>query len=121
MKPLQLSELSDKISIVIGRRRWIDPDNIKKLELLTKKRVVVTRKGDEERLLAALYDSRRRFLGIGILQEVDYLRKTVKVVTPVSKEVSVLALGKVKLDKNLKEISLAEENDVDFASFKKLF
>lgn len=121
MKPLQLSELSDKISIVIGRRRWIDPDNIRKLEQLTKKRVVVTRKGEEERLLAALYDSGRRFLGIGILQEVDYLRQTIKVVTPVSKEVSVLSLGKVKLDKNLKEISLVEENDVNFASFKKLF
>jgi polynucleotide 5'-hydroxyl-kinase GRC3/NOL9 len=121
MKPLQLSESSDKISIVIGRRRWIDPDNIKKLEQSTKKRVVVTRKGEEERLLAALYDSGRRFLGIGILQEVDYARKTVKVVTSVSKEVSVLALGKVKLDKNLREISLVEENNVDFASFKKLF
>ncbi|MGA3190950.1 MAG: Clp1/GlmU family protein [Candidatus Bathyarchaeia archaeon] len=121
MKPLQLSVLSDKISIVIGRRRWIDSDKINKVEQLTKKRVIVTRKGEEEGLLAALYDDGRRFLGIGILQEVDYLRKTVKVVTPVSEEVSILALGKVKLDRNMKEISLTEENNVDFASFKKLF
>jgi hypothetical protein len=45
-----------------------------------------------------------------------------KVITPVSEEASILALGKVKLDKNMKEISLtAEENNLDFASFKKLF
>ncbi|MGD0495662.1 MAG: Clp1/GlmU family protein [Candidatus Bathyarchaeia archaeon] len=122
MKPLQLSELSDRISIVIGRRRWISSDNIKKVEQATKKRVVVTRKGEEERLLAALYDDKRRFLGIGILQEVDYLRKALKVITPVSEEASILVLGKVKLDKNMKEISLtAEENNLDFSSFKKLF
>jgi len=122
MKPLQVSELGDRISIVIGRRRWISSDNIKKVEQATKKRVVVTRKGEEERLLAALYDDHRSFLGIGILQEVDYLRKTLKVITPVSEEAAILALGKVKLDKNMKEISLtAEENNLDFASFKKLF
>ena len=88
---------------------------------MKKKWVIVSRKGEEEGLLAALYDGGRRFLGIGILQEVDYLRKTLKVVTPVSEEVSILALGKVKLDRNMKEISLTEENNVDFASFKKLF
>jgi len=122
MKPLQLSELSDRISIVIGRRRWISSENIKKVEQATKKRVVVTRKGEEERLLAALYDDRRSFLGIGILQEVDYLRGTLKVMTPVCEEASILALGKVKLDKNMKEISMtAEEDNLDFASFKKLF
>jgi polynucleotide 5'-hydroxyl-kinase GRC3/NOL9 len=122
MKPLQLSDLGDRISIVIGRRRWISPGNIKKVEESIKKRVVLTRKGEEERLLAALYDGHRRFLGIGILQEVDYLRKALKVITPVSEEASILALGKVKLDKNMKEISLTdEENNFDFASFKKLF
>lgn len=121
MKPLQLSETSDKISIIIGRRRWISSDNIKKLEESTKKRVVVTRKGEEEGLLAALYDGERKFLGIGVLQEIDYLRKTAKVTTPVSKEASILALGKVKLDKNMKEIPLTDENNMNFASFKKLF
>jgi polynucleotide 5'-hydroxyl-kinase GRC3/NOL9 len=121
MKPLHMSELSDRISIIIGRRRWINSDNIKKVEEATKKRVTVTRKGDEEGLLAALYNRERKFLGIGILQEIDYIRKSVKVFTPVSEEASILALGKVKLDKNMKEIPLIEENNVDFASFKKLF
>jgi len=122
MKPLHLSELSDRICVVIGRRRWIDSENIKKVEEFTKKKVIVTRKGEEEGLLAALHDAERRFLGIGVLQEVDYLRKTLKICTPVSAEISMLVLGRIKLDRNMKEIpAIVEESPVDFASFKKLF
>jgi polynucleotide 5'-kinase involved in rRNA processing len=69
-----------------------------------------------------VYDSKRKFLGVGVLQEIDYLRKSVKISTPVSKDICVLTLGKVKLDKNMKEIAtIDEENQIDFASFKKLF
>jgi polynucleotide 5'-hydroxyl-kinase GRC3/NOL9 len=122
MKPLHISELGDKLCVVIGRRRWIDADNIKKLEEYTKKKVVVSRKGEEEGLLAGMYDSNRKFLGVGVLQEIDYLRKTVKISTPVSGDICVLALGKVKLDKNMKEVPTTEhESQLDFASFKKLF
>ena len=120
MKPLHLSELSDKVCVVIGRRRWIDEDNIKKVEDSTKKKVLVARKGEEEGLLAGMYDSNRKFLGVGVLQEVDYLRKTLKISTPVSSDICVLAFGKVKLDKNMKEIAVTEDN-IDLASFRKLF
>jgi polynucleotide 5'-kinase involved in rRNA processing len=122
MKPLQLSELSDRVCVIIGRRRWINPENIQKVEEYTKKKVVVARKGEEEGLLAGMYDSSRKFLGVGVLQEIDYLRKTVKISTPVSEDICVLALGKFKLDKNMKEIpTTEEESEIDFASFKKLF
>jgi polynucleotide 5'-hydroxyl-kinase GRC3/NOL9 len=122
MKPLHVSEIGDRICVVIGKRRWINSDNIKKVEEATRKKVMVTRKGEEEGLLAAMYDADRKFLGIGVLQEIDYLRKTLKLSTPVTAEISVLTLGKVKLDKNMKEIPVAtEENHVDFDSFKKLF
>jgi polynucleotide 5'-hydroxyl-kinase GRC3/NOL9 len=121
MKPLQMTEFSGKLDVIIGRRRWINSDNIKKVEEFVKKKVIVTRKGDEEGLFAAMYNAKRKFLGVGIVQEIDYVRRTVKVCTPVSDEVAVLALGKVKLDKNMKEIPMVEENHIDFASFKQLF
>jgi polynucleotide 5'-hydroxyl-kinase GRC3/NOL9 len=120
MKPLQMAEFSGRLGVIIGRRRWISSDNIEKVEEFTKKKVTVTRKGDEEGLLAAMYNDKRKFLGIGVVQEIDYVRRTVKVCTPVSDEVAVLALGKVKLDKNMKEIPVVEENHMDFASFKQL-
>ncbi len=122
MKPLHISELADRVCIVIGRRRWIDPENIKKAEESMEKKVVVTRKGEEEGLLVGLYNAERKFLGIGVLQEIDYLRNTVKICAPVTEEISSLALGKVKLDKNMKEIpSIPGENNLDFPGFRKLF
>lgn len=122
-KPLHFAELEDRICIVIGKRRWISADNIKKVEEYAKKRVIVVRKGDEEEgLLIALHDANRKFLGIGVLQEIDYLRKTIKIFTPISGEISRITLGKVKLDKNFKEIqAFVEENQSGFTEFRKLF
>jgi len=122
MKPLHIAEQSDKVCMIIGRRRWINSENIKKVEEYTKKKVIVTRKGEEEGVLLGLFDSNRKFLGVGVLQEIDYLRKTVKISTPVSENVSVLDLGRVKLDKNLKEVPMTEEGDqIDISSLKELF
>lgn len=121
MKPFSLLELQDKVNVIIGKNRWIDAENVKKVEEFTKKKLVIIRKGEEEGLLTALYSSDRRFLGIGVLQEIDYLRRTLKILTPVSAEISIVTMGKVKLDKNLKEIlTFAEENQVDLKSFKEL-
>lgn len=112
MKPLHFAELQDKICIVIGRRRWINPDNIKKVEEITKKKAVVVRKGEEEGLLLALYDAERKFLGIGSLREIGYKRKVMKVYTPVSDKISIITMGRVKLDENLKETPIfTEENE----------
>ncbi len=117
MKPLHLAELQDKICIVTGRRRWISPDNIKKVEGITRKRVVVVRKGEEEGLLVALYDAEKKFLGIGCIREIDYRRKVVKIYTPVSDKISIVAVGRVRLDEKLKETPISsEENKLDFTS-----
>ncbi len=50
------------------------------------------------------YGSQRRFLGIGVLCGIDFARKTLKVFTPVSAEPSCIVLGKIRLDRNQKEI-----------------
>jgi polynucleotide 5'-hydroxyl-kinase GRC3/NOL9 len=104
MEPLHLAEFPDKICIVIGKGRWIHPENIRKVEEFTGKKVAIVWKTEEKGLLTALYDNERKFLGIGVLQEIHYGRKTVKIYTSVSKGISIVAIGKVKLDKNLKEI-----------------
>lgn len=122
MKPLNIAESEDKIVILIGRKRWIDAEKLLKAEENAKKKIVIARKGDEEGLLTGLYDANGKFLGIGILQELDYTRKTLKILTPVKEEISTAALGKVKLDKNLKEIPLwEEENQSEFSMAKELF
>lgn len=120
MKPLHFVELKDKISVIIGKSRWIDAENIKKVEEFTKKKVVIIRKGEEQGILVAVHDAKRKFLGIGILQEIDYLRKTLKVSTPVASEIGIVVMGKVRVDRALKEIpSFSEEHD--FSSLRRLF
>ena len=121
MKPLQFMEQSDRISIIIGKRRWINAENLKRIEEETKKKVVIFRKGEEEGLLTALYNGDGRFLGIGVIQEIEYLRRTLKILTPVSQDVATAVIGKVKLDKNMKEIPFfGEENQSEFKAFSKL-
>jgi len=109
MKPLHLAEYQDKISIVVGKSRWISSESLSKIEEFTGKKAVVVRKGDEEGLLMALYNGKREFLGIGILQELDFRRKIMKILTPVSQGISIASIGKIRLDKNFKEIPLSTE------------
>lgn len=104
MKPIHIAELKEKIYVVIGKGRLIDPERISKTEEILGKKVVVTWKGEEEGLLTALYNDERKFLGIGVLREVDYGRRVVKIYTPVSSGISAIAIGKVRLDRNLREI-----------------
>jgi len=71
--------------------------------------VTPIRRGEEEGLLLGLYDSQRKFLGIGILRGVDYVRKTLKFLTSISEKPSSITLGRVRLDKNFKEIPIPLE------------
>ncbi|MCS7125253.1 MAG: Clp1/GlmU family protein [Candidatus Bathyarchaeota archaeon] len=107
IKPLHIAELKNKIFVVIGKGRWINPEKIKETEETLGKKVEVLWKGGEEGLLTALYSDEKKFLGIGVLREIDYTRKVMKIFTPVSSGVSTVVIGKVRLDKNLREIPLA--------------
>ncbi len=90
---------------------WANVQQTKKVEEVVRKKVVLVRGGEGEGLLLGLCDSQRKFLGIGVLREIDYSRRTLKIFTPVSERISNIILGKVKLDKNLREISASiEEN-----------
>jgi polynucleotide 5'-hydroxyl-kinase GRC3/NOL9 len=111
LKPLHFAELKDRVCIVIGRGYWVSEEKLRKLEETVGKKITVFRKGDEEGLLVALYNNDRKFLGIGILREIDYSRKTLKIFTPVSDRIFIVTLGRIKLDKNLKESVAFAEKD----------
>lgn len=82
---------------------WVKIENFEQAGL--GKNAMVKPNGNEKGLLVALYDGEKRFLGIGIIREINYTRKIMKVFTPVSNGISTVMLGKVRLDKNLKEIA----------------
>jgi polynucleotide 5'-hydroxyl-kinase GRC3/NOL9 len=104
----------------LGYIKYLTDTKVKSLPLkqliIEEQNVVPIRQAEEEGLLLGLYDSQRKFLGIGILREVDYVRKTLKVLTSVSAKPSRIILGKVRLDKNLKEIPFSLEETYDIAS-----
>ena len=57
--------------------------------------------------LLGLHDAHGKFLGIGVLMEVDCERKTLKVRTAVSAEPALAVLGRVRVDERLHEVPSA--------------
>ncbi len=107
-KPIYSEETSAAIFVVLHRSKAVTEEQIKDAEECFGKRVKVIREGDEEGLLVGLKDEENNFLGIGILQGVDYKRRVLKIYTSaVSEKVSMLCFGQIKLDKNCREIGLS--------------
>ncbi|MGO8807335.1 MAG: Clp1/GlmU family protein [Candidatus Bathyarchaeia archaeon] len=58
----------------------------------------------EKGLLLGLYGSGNKFLGIGVLREINQLRRALKVQTAISEKPKRIVIGKVCLDEKLREI-----------------
>lgn len=106
--PIYCEETSENIFIALGEDQWADEEIAKALENILKKRVKIAWEGDEEGLIVALHDKSGNFLGIGVLQEIDYERKVLKVYTRVKAGVASIHVGQVKLDKTGKELGQSE-------------
>ena len=104
--PLHCEETSGAILLVLGTQQWVHRDRIKAIEEHFKKKVRVMREGDEEGLLVSLHNDAANFLGIGILNGIDYERKTMKVYTPAKGKISAVSMGQIKLDKKCGELGI---------------
>jgi len=113
-RPVYSEESVDAILVVLKSSEVITEKEVKDAEEHFVKRVKVMREGDEGGLLVGLKDEEDNFLGIGILREVDYKRKVLKVYTPVSKKPYILCFGQIKLNKNFREIGLSTVYSVTF-------
>ena len=106
VKPWYCEETQKTILIVLGRGKWVAEENIRKLEENIKKRIKIFREGEETGLLVSLKDINGKFLGIGVLQGIDYKRRAIKIYTPVKEGIHTVHIGQVKLDKEGKEIGI---------------
>jgi len=106
--PLYCEEMPSFVFIALDKDQWVDEELAKDLELKLSKKVRVVREGDEEGLLVALHDVNENFLGIGVLEGIDYERRIARVCTPVREGVASLDLGRVKLDGKGREIGLSD-------------
>jgi len=108
VNPLYSEETPNLIVIVTGKDHRIDEEQISNLEEELGKKVRMIREGEEQGLLVGLQDEEEKFLGIGILNRIDYPRRLLQVYTPVTANISSIHLGQVKLDKQGKEIGLSK-------------
>ncbi|MCX8153133.1 MAG: Clp1/GlmU family protein [Candidatus Bathyarchaeota archaeon] len=61
-------------------------------------------------LLLGLYGTHRKFLGIGVLQNIDQKRRTLKILTSVSATPVSVVFGKIRLNENFKETHFSGSN-----------
>lgn len=105
--PVYCEETPTMLLIVLRRGGWVDQERVRRVEDGLGKWVRVIRDGEEEGLLVGLHDDKEAFLGIGIIDGIDYRRRAIKVYTSVSEKVSTIRVGQVKLDKTGREIGLS--------------
>jgi len=106
--PLYCEETPTVVFVVLDKGQWIDEELMKDMEQRLNKKVRVVREGDEEGLLVALHDVNESFLGIGVVEGIDYERRVIRVYTPVREGVASLIVGRVKLDRKGREIGLSD-------------
>lgn len=73
---------------------------------IQEKDILPKEQGKEKGILVGLQDSKKRFLGIGIMLEYNRARRVMKVLTPVCSKPSSIVIGRIKLDPELKEQTL---------------
>ena len=111
--PLYCEETPNTVFIALSKEQWADAEIAKTLEGTLNAKVRIVWEGDEKGLLVAVNDKDSRFLGIGIIEEMDYRRRVLKVFTNVKKGITSINVGQIKLDKSGKEL---EQSSV-FASY----
>lgn len=73
-----------------------------------KEEVVVTWTGEEKGLIVGLLGSDLSFLGLGLIREIDYLKRSVELLTPVEQTISTIQVGLIKLDDDFREVAKYE-------------
>ena len=104
--PWYCEETSNTLLLVLGRSQRVSEESLKRLEKSIGKRLKVIREGEENGLLVAIKDINGMFLGIGILEGIDYRRRAIKIYTPVVKGIHTISIGQVKLDREGKELGV---------------
>ena len=98
-------ESTDTLFIVFRQEKPNDEVSSKLYNVLNKRLFSVFR-GEEKGLLIGVSDERGIFLGIGIIQEIDYGNQLIKVHTPVEDKIGYIHFGQVIVNKYGKELGV---------------
>jgi len=70
-----------------------------------KEEVTITWPGEERGLIVGLLGPDLSYLGLGLIREIDYLKKVVELLTPVEGSINVIQVGLIKLDEDFREVA----------------
>ena len=94
----------DKLVVVVERGR-VDEGKLNVAKEEMGKDIIVLQRGAERGTLVGLIGPDGRFKGLGVVKELDYEKGLIRILTPASDEVSLIAVGRIKLDEGLREIA----------------
>ncbi|MEM2214111.1 MAG: Clp1/GlmU family protein [Candidatus Nezhaarchaeales archaeon] len=70
-----------------------------------KEEVLLTWIGEERGLLVGLLGPDLSYVGLGLIREIDYLKRSIELLTPVETTIGVIQVGLIKLDDDFKEVA----------------
>jgi len=109
VKPLYVGAGADLLVLVVPRdERRVREIREKLKEGGVDKVVRVIREGDERGLIVGLYDGAGSFLGLGLVQEIDYRRGFIRILSKAEGDVALIKLGRIKLDEKFSERAKTE-------------
>ena len=107
-KTLYCEENSKELFIVSKEGEEVSKENAMKVEEIFKKRSYVVKNGEEKGLLVGLLDKNRQFLGLGMIDRIDYENRILKIYTPYRDKIGIIQFGQIKIDEKGKELGITK-------------
>jgi polynucleotide 5'-kinase involved in rRNA processing len=101
-------EGSDKLTLVVDDKSGMDEAGLDAWKRSVKKGVSLNVVGDERNLLVGLLDSNDEFCGLGVLHDIDFSRRALRIHTPYNGRIAAVELGRIKVTKYGREIGATD-------------
>lgn len=90
--------------LLVLNSRILSEDDVRKVFDDYSRPVNIVWKDSEKGLIVGLYDKHGEFMGIGVIEEIDYGKRVLKIHTSCQKPIGIVKLGYVKLIGSWKEV-----------------
>ena len=104
-KLLYFHEDDENIIFIVKKEDYFNGEETISPELFGKK-VRIIGEGEEKGLITGLLNEERVFLGLGIIDKIDYQNQILKIHTPYDGKVNIVRFGQVKIDSQGNEMQL---------------
>lgn len=106
-KVLCCRENSNSVFAVLKGEKMVDGEKVKTVEKAFQKKLQIINESDARWLLVGLLNDDRDFLGLGVIQGIDYEKRVLRLYTSYRGKVDIVQFGQVKVDRYGKELGFA--------------